>query len=142
MHFRRHGYLFLIPDPATLRVFEKNAELQRSPGVDMTMLDPRQAADLFPGIRTDDLLGATYSADDGSGSPPAGRPAPRRRLAGRGAGASRTRPCRARRPGQRRDSLTRGTRCRSGNAGGGGGRPCRRCCSTRRRRRGRCRGWR
>ncbi|WP_106516542.1 NAD(P)/FAD-dependent oxidoreductase [Streptomyces himastatinicus] len=69
MHFRQHGYLFLISDPATLRTFEKNAELQRSLGVDVTMLDPRQAAGLFPGIRTDDLLGATYSAADGSGSP-------------------------------------------------------------------------
>ncbi|MCT9082084.1 NAD(P)/FAD-dependent oxidoreductase [Streptomyces fulvoviolaceus] len=69
MDFRQHGYLFLISDPDTLDVFERNAELQRSLGVDVQVLDPQQAADVHPGVRTDDLLGATYSAEDGSASP-------------------------------------------------------------------------
>jgi sarcosine oxidase subunit beta len=69
MNFRQHGYLFLVSDADTLRVFERNAALQRSLGVDVHLLDPRQAADVFPGIRSEDLLGATYSPADGSGSP-------------------------------------------------------------------------
>jgi sarcosine oxidase subunit beta len=69
MDFRQHGYLFLISDAETLRTFEKNAELQRSLGVDVQILDPQQAADVYPGVRSDDLVGATYSPGDGSGSP-------------------------------------------------------------------------
>jgi sarcosine oxidase, subunit beta len=69
LDFRQHGYLFLISDPGTLAVFERNAALQRSLGVDVEVLDPEQTADLFPGIRTADLLGATYTASDGSASP-------------------------------------------------------------------------
>ena len=69
LDFRRHGYLFLISDPAALATFEANARLQASLGVDVEVLDPGQAADLFPGIRTDDLAGATYTAGDGSASP-------------------------------------------------------------------------
>jgi sarcosine oxidase subunit beta len=68
LDFRQHGYLFLISDPATLQAFERNAALQRSLGVDVEVLGPADAAELFPGIRTDDLLGATYTAVDGSAS--------------------------------------------------------------------------
>jgi sarcosine oxidase subunit beta len=69
LDFRQHGYLFLISDPEALAVFERNAALQRSLGVDVEVLDPAQAAELFPGIETADLLGATYTASDGSASP-------------------------------------------------------------------------
>lgn len=69
LDFRQHGYLFLISDPGTLDVFERNAALQCSLGVDVEVLDPAQAAELFPGIETGDLLGATYTPSDGSASP-------------------------------------------------------------------------
>ncbi|MGI5281768.1 NAD(P)/FAD-dependent oxidoreductase [Nonomuraea polychroma] len=69
LDFRQHGYLFLISDPAMLAAFEANARLQRSLGVEVEVLDPHQAAELFPGIRTGDLAGATYTAGDGSASP-------------------------------------------------------------------------
>ncbi|MET8468602.1 FAD-binding oxidoreductase [Streptomyces sp. NPDC006422] len=67
--FRQHGYLFLLTDPATRDTFERNAALQRSLGVPVESLDPDAVADVFPGIRTDDLVGATYTPTDGSASP-------------------------------------------------------------------------
>lgn len=69
LDFRRHGYLFLISDPAALAVFTENARLQRSLGVDVEMLDAGQAAEVFPGVRTDDLAGASHTPGDGSASP-------------------------------------------------------------------------
>lgn len=69
LDLRRHGYLFLISDPAMFRAFERNVVLQRSLGVEVEVLDPGQVADVFPGVRTDDLVGATYTPGDGSASP-------------------------------------------------------------------------
>jgi len=69
LDFRQHGYLFLISDEDTARVFEKNTVLQRSLGVDVETLDPSQIAAIFPGVRTDDLVSATYTPQDGSASP-------------------------------------------------------------------------
>jgi len=69
LDFRRHGYLFLISDPAALDAFTANAALQRSLGVEVELLDAGQAAEVFPGVRTDDLAGASYTAGDGSASP-------------------------------------------------------------------------
>ncbi|MDI9893674.1 FAD-binding oxidoreductase [Rhodococcus sp. IEGM 1381] len=69
LDFRRHGYLFLISDEATSVAFEKNVALQRSLGVEVEVLDTDQISDAFPGVRTDDLLSATYTPRDGSASP-------------------------------------------------------------------------
>lgn len=69
LDLRQHGYLFLISDPSSFEVFERNTALQRSLGVDVELLDPAQATELFPGIHTGDLLGATYTPSDGSASP-------------------------------------------------------------------------
>ncbi|MFZ3598694.1 NAD(P)/FAD-dependent oxidoreductase [Streptomyces sp. BH104] len=67
--FRQHGYLFLLTDPAMLATFKGNADLQRSLGVPVETLAPEAVADVFPGIRVDDLVGATYTPTDGSASP-------------------------------------------------------------------------
>ncbi|MBB5158615.1 NAD(P)/FAD-dependent oxidoreductase [Saccharopolyspora phatthalungensis] len=69
LQFRRHGYLFLISDPAVFGTFRANAELQKSLGVQVEILDPAHVSGVFPGIRTDDLVGATYTPGDGSASP-------------------------------------------------------------------------
>jgi sarcosine oxidase, subunit beta len=69
LDFRQHGYLFLISDEDTARLFSRNAELQRSLGVDVEVLDPAQIADVFPNVRVDDLVSATYTPHDGSASP-------------------------------------------------------------------------
>ena len=67
--FRQHGYLFLLTDPDRLDAFRRAVDLQNSQGVPSRMLSPDEVADLYPQARTDDLLGATYCATDGSGSP-------------------------------------------------------------------------
>lgn len=69
LDFREHGYLFLISEVETLRRFERNVDMQRSLGVCVDMLNPEEANRVFPGVRTDDLLAATYTASDGSASP-------------------------------------------------------------------------
>ncbi|WP_190817671.1 NAD(P)/FAD-dependent oxidoreductase [Saccharopolyspora pogona] len=67
--FRRHGYLFLISDKAQFESFKRNVALQRSLGVDVEVLTPDDVRKIFPGTRTDDLVGATYTPGDGSASP-------------------------------------------------------------------------
>ncbi len=69
LDFRRHGYLFLHAAPETWAAFCRNAHMQRDVGAEVQVLPPDRVADVFPGVRTDDLLGATYSPGDGSASP-------------------------------------------------------------------------
>ncbi|MFC9832791.1 NAD(P)/FAD-dependent oxidoreductase [Rhodococcus sp. NPDC127530] len=69
LDFRRHGYLFLISDEATSEAFGKNVALQRSLGVEVEVLEPSQICDVFPNVRVDDLVSATYTPQDGSASP-------------------------------------------------------------------------
>lgn len=61
----RDGYLFLVRDEAAWPAFEAGAALQRSMGVDVQLLDAPTASELIPGLRVDDLAGATYCPDDG-----------------------------------------------------------------------------
>ncbi len=68
-HFRQHGYLILVTTEAELAQAEKNVALQRSLGVDVTLLSPEETGQRFPYLRTDDLLGATYSPRDGYADP-------------------------------------------------------------------------
>ena len=63
--FRQTGYLFLINDEDTWREYQKQAELQRSLGVRVELLDPRDVLEYVPGTRLDDILGVVYGADDG-----------------------------------------------------------------------------
>ena len=67
--FRRHGYLFLLTDEAAFRAFRANVATQRALGVAAEVLGPDRVTDVFPGVRTDDLAGATYTRDDGSAAP-------------------------------------------------------------------------
>lgn len=59
------GYLFLVRDAATWPTFEAGAALQQSMGVDVRLLDGAAAEALIPGLRVDDVVGATYCPDDG-----------------------------------------------------------------------------
>jgi sarcosine oxidase subunit beta len=67
--FRRIGYLFLVADGTTLRGFEERVALQKRLGVDVRLISPAAAADLVPGLRTDDLLAAVWGPDDGFAGP-------------------------------------------------------------------------
>jgi sarcosine oxidase, subunit beta len=62
---RQVGYLFLVNDPATWEQYRHNAAMQRALGVPVAELTPDEAARFVPGMRRDDLVGATYGAADG-----------------------------------------------------------------------------
>ncbi len=63
--FRQVGYMFLVSDPRTKEVFSRAVALQRSLGIPSAFISPSEVADLVPGIRTDDLLGASFCPQDG-----------------------------------------------------------------------------
>ncbi len=67
---RRQGYLFLLSDEASAAEFRANLAMQRELGAPVRWLAPREAAELVPGLRVDDLLGATFCPDDGWARPP------------------------------------------------------------------------
>jgi sarcosine oxidase subunit beta len=67
--FRQHGYLILVTTEAELAQAERNVALQRSLGVDVTLLSPEETHRRFPYLATDDLRGATYSPRDGYADP-------------------------------------------------------------------------
>ncbi|RMD76586.1 MAG: FAD-binding oxidoreductase, partial [Chloroflexi bacterium] len=62
---RQVGYLFLINDEATWAQYMRNVAMQRELGVRVEVLTPDEAARFIPGMRTDDLIGATFGPDDG-----------------------------------------------------------------------------
>jgi len=62
---RQSGYLFLINNENTWAQFQEQVELQRSLGVQVELLDARETLNYVPGIRLDDIVGATFGAEDG-----------------------------------------------------------------------------
>jgi sarcosine oxidase subunit beta len=68
-HFRQHGYLILVTTETERAQAQKNVALQRSLGVQVDLLSPEETRRRFPYLRTDDLLGATYSPRDGYADP-------------------------------------------------------------------------
>jgi sarcosine oxidase subunit beta len=68
-NFRQHGYLILISTEDALAVAQRSAHLQRSLGVEVEVLDAAATRRRFPYLRTDDLLGASYTPRDGYADP-------------------------------------------------------------------------
>ena len=62
---RQTGYLFLVNKEDTWAQFQEQVRLQRSLGVQVELLDPRDVLDYVPGTRLDDIVGATFGAEDG-----------------------------------------------------------------------------
>jgi sarcosine oxidase, subunit beta len=63
--FRAVGYLFLTGTDAGEIALRRGWELQRSLGVDVRWLSPREVIDIAPFIKVDGLTAATFCADDG-----------------------------------------------------------------------------
>ncbi len=63
------GYLFLLSRPEHWEAFQGQAARQRELGVPVRTLTPREALDLVPQLRVDDLVGATFCPTDGLGNP-------------------------------------------------------------------------
>lgn len=70
IELRQQGYLFLIGDGPTADIFRENMAMQRGLGAPVRWVEPREIADLVPGLATADLLGGTYCPDDGWARPP------------------------------------------------------------------------
>lgn len=69
--FHQDGYLFLLNREADLARFTETARRQRSLGAPVEVISPEEAERILPGIRTDDLVGATFCAEDGVATPAA-----------------------------------------------------------------------
>lgn len=67
--FHQDGYLFLLSKAAHVATFLKNVELQRSRGVNVQWLSPKDAQALAPGLDVTGVKGATYCAADGVADP-------------------------------------------------------------------------
>ncbi|NOR15262.1 MAG: FAD-dependent oxidoreductase [Candidatus Aminicenantes bacterium] len=65
LDFHKIGYLFLTKDPATWENFLGNVEVQLRWNVPVEALSPQEIHHRWPYLRTDDLLGGTFCADDG-----------------------------------------------------------------------------
>ena len=67
--FRQHGYLILVTTEAEHAQAELNVALQRSLGVDVSLLSPEETRRRFPYLAADNLRGATFSPRDGYADP-------------------------------------------------------------------------
>src|SRR5262245_11128448 len=67
--FHQDGYLFLLSTDASVETFRKNVALQRSMNVDVHWLDAADAERLAPGLKADDVIGATFCQRDGIADP-------------------------------------------------------------------------
>jgi sarcosine oxidase subunit beta len=67
--FRQVGYLFLASSEMDWAWLQEAATLQRRLGVPVEFLTPEEAWRLVPGLRIDDLLGATFCGTDGIADP-------------------------------------------------------------------------
>jgi len=67
--FVRHGYLFVTTSPATLEQSRRSVDLQRGLGVGSEVLTPAEIQRHLAPLVTDDLMGGTFCADDGSADP-------------------------------------------------------------------------
>nr|WP_184485279.1 FAD-binding oxidoreductase [Saccharopolyspora gloriosae] len=68
---RRHGYLFLLSDPADVAEFENSVRLQNELGVPSRMLTAREAGELAPLVSVDGVLAGAFSPTDGHCTPDA-----------------------------------------------------------------------
>jgi len=59
------GYLLLLDTPADVEHYTANLAMQRRLGAPVELLAPDEAARLVPGLRTDNVLAATFGPRDG-----------------------------------------------------------------------------
>ncbi|KAB1187206.1 MULTISPECIES: FAD-binding oxidoreductase [Haloferax] len=67
--YRRPGYLFLARTEETAAAFRKNVEMQTDAGAPSRLLDPDEAREYVPELRTEQFVAATYSPADGIADP-------------------------------------------------------------------------
>ena len=67
--FHESGYLFLAGEDREWKVLNENRALTASLGLDVELLSPAEISAKWPFIRTDDLLGGSYTGYDGYAGP-------------------------------------------------------------------------
>jgi len=67
--FTQAGYLWMATTREQMTLFEANAALQRSRGLQIELLDRAGVATKAPYVRSDDLLGGVFHGRDGYASP-------------------------------------------------------------------------
>lgn len=67
--FRRDGYLKIATDAESLANLESQAKLQRSVGLDTTLLTPKDIESQYPYLEASSLAGGVLSKGDGSAHP-------------------------------------------------------------------------
>ncbi|HET7528339.1 MAG TPA: FAD-dependent oxidoreductase [Burkholderiaceae bacterium] len=67
--WKRCGSVNVAATPERWQVLQKQAALARSFGVEVQLITPREAGDLYPVMRTDDLRGAQWIPGDGKANP-------------------------------------------------------------------------
>jgi sarcosine oxidase subunit beta len=65
--FRQYGYLFVTSSEEGEKTLRENLETQRLHGVPVEWLSPEQISQLAPYLKTDDLRGGNFCAEDGYG---------------------------------------------------------------------------
>ncbi|QIB45236.1 NAD(P)/FAD-dependent oxidoreductase [Streptomyces aureoverticillatus] len=69
IRFERVGYLFLLSDAADVAAFTESVATQNALGVPSRVISPARARELCPYVRTDGLVAAVHSPDDGHARP-------------------------------------------------------------------------
>jgi sarcosine oxidase subunit beta len=67
--FRQIGYLTLVATEDDLAYHEERVELQRSMGVDVRIITPRDAREIVPTLNVDDMIAAVHCPTDGFAGP-------------------------------------------------------------------------
>ncbi|MBI5716238.1 MAG: FAD-dependent oxidoreductase [Burkholderiales bacterium] len=67
--WKQCGSVNVARTPERLKVLKKQVALARSFGVDVELITPKEAGDLYPVMRTDDLQGAIWIPGDGKANP-------------------------------------------------------------------------
>lgn len=67
--FRPVGYLQIASTPGRLEAYRREMDFVRNLGVDKRLVTPSEIKQLFPLLKTDDLLAGFYTADEGRANP-------------------------------------------------------------------------
>lgn len=69
LEWKSGGYLFVAYDTIREKAFKDLLVIQKAAGLDIDWISPEQVQELTPGVKTEGLLGGTYSPGDGYASP-------------------------------------------------------------------------
>lgn len=67
--FDQVGYLFLLDNDSDAKTFSESAEMQKSLGLPVELLDPKEIKKIAPHVRVDDIKLGTFCKDDGIADP-------------------------------------------------------------------------